>query len=75
MAHARLWQFQLVHFWLEPKMFFCVEYEEVIDNALFAISFSSSEDNQILAELRRTLTIPSARRLSFNLYLVPAELD
>ena len=49
-------------------MLTCVEDENIIDNSLFAVSFSPPKYNQILPKLSRRVAIPSARWLPIDLF-------
>ena len=66
MAHARLRKLVLVDFGLEPLMFFCkkswslnkvssvltsVENEDVVHDTFLAITFTTTKDDEELAEL------------------------
>jgi hypothetical protein len=50
-AHSWLGQLYLVYFWLEPKVFLSIEYEDIIDDPLFTVALSSPKYNKVLAEL------------------------
>lgn len=49
-------------------MLTCVEDENIIDNSLFAVSFSPPEYDQILAKLSRRVAISSAGWLPIDLF-------
>lgn len=63
-AHTWLRKLMLVNFGLRPCSFFSIKYENIVNDSFFAITFSASKNDQVLAELSRGVTVPRGRRLA-----------
>lgn len=46
-----------------------VENEDIIDDSLLAVTFSTTEDNQVLSKLGRGMTVAGRRRSPIELLL------
>lgn len=51
-THTWLRQLHFVDLGLVPRMFFCIKNENVVHDSLFAIAFTTSENDEVLSKLR-----------------------
>lgn len=48
-----------IDFWLGPVLLLCVEDEDIVDDALFAITLASAKNQEELAELGGGVAVAS----------------